>query len=83
MHGRHSILLVEDNVDAANSLADLLGLTGCQVTVAHDGAEAVRTALQIAPDLILSDLVRSLQLAGSAGQRAMKPRELAGKGFFE
>jgi signal transduction histidine kinase/ActR/RegA family two-component response regulator len=54
--GRHSILLVEDNMDAADSLAELLGLSGCQVTVAHDGAEALRSALQVVPDLILCDL---------------------------
>ena len=54
--GQHSILLVEDNMDAADSLAELLGLSGCQVTVARDGAEALRTALQVVPDLILCDL---------------------------
>jgi two-component system CheB/CheR fusion protein len=53
---RYSILLVEDNMDAANSLADLLDLTGCQVTLAGDGADALRTALQIVPDLVLCDL---------------------------
>jgi CheY-like chemotaxis protein len=56
MNGRHSLLLVEDNVDAADSLSELLSMTGCQVTVAHDGADAVRKALRIAPDLILCDL---------------------------
>ena len=70
--GRHSILLVEDNIDAANSLADLLGLTGCEVTVAHDGAEAVRTAMQVAPDLILCDLALPGGMDGFEQARACR-----------
>jgi len=53
---RHSILLIEDNIDAASSLADLLELKGCKVSVAHDGVEGFQMALRIVPDVIVCDL---------------------------
>ena len=66
------ILLVEDNMDAADSLAELLGLSGCQVTVARDGAEALRTALQVVPDLILCDLGLPGEMNGFEVARACR-----------
>jgi two-component system CheB/CheR fusion protein len=53
---RHRILVVDDNVDAGDSLAALLQLHGQEVIVARDGVEAVRDAAQFGPDLILLDL---------------------------
>ena len=53
---RGQVLLVEDNVDVADSLADLLELSGFQVRVARTGADAMRAALHCIPDVILCDL---------------------------
>jgi PAS domain S-box-containing protein len=50
------ILVVDDNRDAAESLAMLLQLTGHEAHTAHDGLEAVETAAQVRPDLILLDI---------------------------
>ena len=50
------ILIVDDNRDAAESLAMLLKLTGHETHIAHDGLEAVETAAQVSPDLILLDI---------------------------
>jgi PAS domain S-box-containing protein len=50
------ILVVDDNRDAAESLAMLLELTGNESHTAHDGFEAVETAAQVRPDLILLDI---------------------------
>lgn len=50
------ILVVDDNVDAATTLAMLLRLTGHEVELAHDGEEAVRMAHNFRPELILLDL---------------------------
>jgi CheY-like chemotaxis protein len=50
------ILIVDDNRDAAESLAMLLKLHGHQTHIAHDGLEAVETAAQVRPDLILLDI---------------------------
>jgi len=50
------ILIVDDNRDAAESLAMLLKLTGHETHIAHDGLEAVESAAQVRPDLILLDI---------------------------
>jgi CheY-like chemotaxis protein len=56
--GRSScrILVADDNRDLALSLATLLRLKGHEVTVAHDGAEAVRLAEAVRPHLALIDI---------------------------
>jgi CheY-like chemotaxis protein len=53
---RRRILIVEDNRDAAESLAMLLKLTGHQVQVAYDGNEGVAAAAEFRPELVLMDL---------------------------
>jgi CheY-like chemotaxis protein len=50
-----SILIVEDNLDAATTLADLLALAGHQVEVVHSGREGVERA-RGGPDVLISDL---------------------------
>ena len=52
---RH-ILVVDDNRDAAKSLAMLLKLSGHEVHTAHDGLEAVEAAAKFQPDVILLDI---------------------------
>lgn len=54
---RRRILVVDDNVDAAESLARLLGkLYGQDVYTAHDGPEALIKADELRPDVILLDI---------------------------
>ncbi len=53
---RLRILVVDDNVDAASSLAMMLKMMGNEVRTAHDGLEAVETALAFRPDAILLDI---------------------------
>ncbi len=50
------ILVVDDNVDAAQTLAELLGLDGHKVHVAHDGPSAVESARQLSPDVVILDI---------------------------
>src|SRR5262245_26391273 len=50
------ILVVEDNVDAADSLAMLLRLLGNDVRTAHDGPAALAAARAYRPDVVLLDL---------------------------
>jgi PAS domain S-box-containing protein len=50
------ILVVDDNHDAAVSLATMLRLTGYEVHTAHDGIEAVAAAEEFRPDVALLDL---------------------------
>jgi CheY-like chemotaxis protein/two-component sensor histidine kinase len=53
---RRRILLADDNADAASSLAMLLEIMGNEVRTAEDGQEAVETAEQFRPDVILLDI---------------------------
>jgi PAS domain S-box-containing protein len=51
-----AILVVDDNRDAANSLAEILRLMDCQVKVAYDGPAALEIFRQQAPQAVLLDL---------------------------
>lgn len=51
-----SILIVEDNIDAGDSLAALLELEGHHVQVARDGTSAIALARTMTPDLVLCDI---------------------------
>jgi PAS domain S-box-containing protein len=53
---RRRVLVADDNLDAAESLAMLLTMMGHEVRAAHDGAQAVEQAEQFRPDLILMDV---------------------------
>jgi CheY-like chemotaxis protein len=50
------VLVVDDNEDAAESLAVLLELSGHQTRVANDGESAVRTAHEFRPDVVFLDI---------------------------
>jgi PAS domain S-box-containing protein len=51
-----TIMVVDDNKDAANSLAEVLRLMDCQVKVAYDGPAALELFRKQAPQAILLDL---------------------------
>jgi CheY-like chemotaxis protein/two-component sensor histidine kinase len=52
----HRLLVVDDNEDAAHSLAMLLRLQGHEVRVAHDGPSALEVATSYLPDLVFLDI---------------------------
>jgi signal transduction histidine kinase len=49
-------LIVDDNVDAANTLAELLELSGCRARAVYSGEEATRVGEGVEPDIVLLDL---------------------------
>jgi CheY-like chemotaxis protein len=49
-------LIVDDNVDSAESMAVLLRLDGHEVQVAHDGPTALEEARAFQPDVMFLDL---------------------------
>ena len=51
-----SVLVVDDNADAADSLAELLELLGNEVRTAYDGEAGVRAAGEFRPAVILCDI---------------------------
>jgi CheY-like chemotaxis protein len=50
------VLVVDDNLDAAEGLAMLLSLRGHQVATAYDGQSALERARQLDPDVVLLDI---------------------------
>jgi PAS domain S-box-containing protein len=51
-----SILVVDDNVDAAEMLSGLLALEGHHVVTVHDGLSALTAAEDLRPDVVLLDI---------------------------
>jgi PAS domain S-box-containing protein len=50
------VLVVEDNVDAADALRDLLELDGHEAQVAYDGPAGIARARQFRPEIVLCDI---------------------------
>ena len=63
---------MEDNQDAGESLVDLLVLRGFQARLAHDGASAIRSAVEAPPDFIVCDLGLPGEIDGFAVARACR-----------
>jgi CheY-like chemotaxis protein/two-component sensor histidine kinase len=53
---RWRILVVDDNMDAARSMAGVLKLLGNEVRTAHDGLQAIAMAEEFRPEIILMDM---------------------------
>jgi CheY-like chemotaxis protein len=53
---QNRILVVDDNVDGADSLAVLLRLSGHEVSLAHDGPAALDVAQAFRPEIVLLDI---------------------------
>ena len=51
-----NVLVVDDNVDAADTLGELLRAWGYDVTVAHDGPAALAALQDTLPDIALLDI---------------------------
>ena len=50
------MLIVDDNRDAADSLAMLLRTTGSEIRTAYDGLEALQVASEFRPEVVLLDI---------------------------
>ena len=53
---RRRVLVIEDNVDAAETLRQVLELNDQEVAVAHDGLEGLEKARALKPDVVLCDI---------------------------
>jgi CheY-like chemotaxis protein len=67
-HAGTRVLVVDDNVDSASSLATMFELLGCRTAMAHDGLAAVREAEAFVPDLAVLDI----GLPGISGHEAAR-----------
>jgi len=53
---RRRVLIVDDNVDAAESLAMLLAALGHETHLAHDGEQALAAVAAFGPDVVMLDI---------------------------
>lgn len=72
------ILVVDDNVDAAETLAEMLRLMGHEVVVAHNAAAALASAEAAKPEVALLDLAMPVMDGYELAQRLRMNPELAG-----
>ena len=56
LESTHKVLVVDDNEDAADSLARLLQMSGHEAVVAYDGPAALRIAAANPPDAVVLDI---------------------------
>jgi PAS domain S-box-containing protein len=54
--GRRRVLIIEDNVDAADSLRDVLAFGEHDVEVAYDGPQGMAKAKEFRPDVVFCDI---------------------------
>lgn len=67
-----NVLVIEDNVDAADTLREALEMEGMVVTVAHDGREGLAVARQLRPHIVLCDIGLPGDLDGYGVARAIR-----------
>jgi PAS domain S-box-containing protein len=90
---RHAsrVLIVDDNRDAADTLALLLGMFGCATAVAYTGGEAIARADAFKPEVVLLDLqlpdidghTVCGQLRAEAADRPLRIVAVSGRGDDE
>ena len=78
---RQRMLVVDDNEDAAQTVAEVLRLLGSEVATVHDGLAAVEAAGVMRPDIVLLDIglpgidgyeaARRIRAAQGAGTRPL------------
>jgi signal transduction histidine kinase/DNA-binding response OmpR family regulator len=56
LSGGRRVLIVDDNIDAAETLAMMLEILGQDTRQAHDGREALTVAADYKPDLVFMDI---------------------------
>ncbi|ABS26208.1 ATP-binding protein [Anaeromyxobacter sp. Fw109-5] len=70
--GAATVLVVEDNLDAAETLRDALELEGMEVSLAPDGEAGLAAARRRRPDLVICDIGLPGKLDGYGVARAFR-----------
>jgi PAS domain S-box-containing protein len=78
---RRRVLIIEDNVDAAESLCEALSIGHHEVAVAYDGRRGLAKARDFRPDVILCDIGLP-GMDGFAVARAIRSDDVLRKGFL-
>ena len=70
---RLRVLIVEDNVDSAETLAELIEIWGHEVRIVHHGAAAMAVAAEFLPEVVLLDIglpgISGYEVAGMLRQQ--------------
>ncbi|SDD50024.1 response regulator [Paraburkholderia lycopersici] len=66
-----TVLLVDDDTNALDALKELVGQEGYRVRTAGDGSDALQSALDDPPDVVISDCMMP-RMDGLALMRAMR-----------
>jgi signal transduction histidine kinase/ActR/RegA family two-component response regulator len=71
-HAPCRVLVIEDNVDAAESLALVLEMARHEVTVANSGEQGIELAAKLRPDVVLSDIALGGSMSGFEVARRLR-----------
>jgi CheY-like chemotaxis protein len=74
------VLVIEDNVDAAEALGMFLEVIGHAVRIAHSGRDGVAIAREWRPEIVLSDIGLPGEMDGYQVARAL--REVSGTAAY-
>ena len=66
------VLVIEDNIDAADALASFLEAIGYAVRIAYSGSEGVTIAREWSPEIVLSDIGLPGDMDGYEVARAVR-----------
>jgi signal transduction histidine kinase len=69
---RRRVLIIEDNRDIADTMQVLLELLGHEVALGYDGAQGIRLAREIRPDVVLCDLGLPGEFSGFAVAKTLR-----------
>jgi CheY-like chemotaxis protein len=75
-------LIIEDNVDAAESMRVLLSLRGHQVALAYSGDEGLTAARTFRPEVVLCDIGLPGEMDGYAVAQAFRQDALLGSAYL-
>lgn len=50
------VLVIEDNIDAAETMQMLLAISGYDARMAHDAASAIKVASEFSPEVVFCDI---------------------------
>jgi PAS domain S-box-containing protein len=72
-NGTRTVLIIEDNRDAAEMLGEVLSLHGHNVLTAANGADGIALAREHRPDVVLCDLGLPGSISGFEVARTLRP----------
>jgi signal transduction histidine kinase/ActR/RegA family two-component response regulator len=75
---RRRVLIIEDNVDGADSLREVLEMAGHRVEVAYSGAQGIEKAQAFVPEVILCDIGLPEMDGYEVARRLREDREVSG-----